>query len=41
MLFEFMKVVIERIIPATNRGELAFLSKIESDPAKIAPLKAS
>ncbi|NDI09078.1 MAG: SGNH/GDSL hydrolase family protein [Actinobacteria bacterium] len=41
MIFEFIKVVIERINPASRRGELTFLSKIEPDPAKIELLKAS
>jgi hypothetical protein len=41
MIFEFINVVIEKLNPATKRGELAFLSKIESDPEKIALLKAS
>jgi lysophospholipase L1-like esterase len=41
MIFEFCKSILEKIYPARKSGELAFLSKIESDPTKIELLKAS
>jgi lysophospholipase L1-like esterase len=41
MIFEFCKSILEKIHPARKSGELAFLSKIESDPTKIELLKAS
>ena len=41
MVFEFCKTILEKIYPAGKTGELAFLSKIESDPTKIELLKAS
>ena len=41
MIFEFCKSVLEKIYPARKSGDLAFLSKIESDPIKIELLKAS
>jgi lysophospholipase L1-like esterase len=41
MIFEFCKTILEKIYPAGKTGELAFLSKIESDPTRIELLKAS
>ena len=41
MVFEFCKTILEKIYPAGKTGELAFLSKIESDPTRIELLKAS
>lgn len=41
MIFEFCKSILEKIYPARKSGDLAFLSKIESDPIKIELLKAS
>jgi lysophospholipase L1-like esterase len=41
MIFEFCKSILEKINPARKSGELAFLSKIESDPTKLELLKAS
>ena len=41
MIFEFCKSILEKIHPARKSGELAFLSKIESDPTKLELLKAS
>ena len=41
MMFEFCKSILEKIYPARKSGDLAFLSKIESDPIKIELLKAS
>jgi len=41
MTFEFCKTILEKIYPAGKTGELAFLSKIESDPTRIELLKAS
>ena len=41
MIFEFCKSILEKIHPAGKSGELAFLSKIESDPTKLELLKAS
>jgi len=41
MVFEFCKSILEKIHPAGKSGELAFLSKIESDPTKLKLLKAS
>jgi lysophospholipase L1-like esterase len=41
MIFEFCKTILEKLYPAGKTGELAFLSKIESDPTKIELLKAS
>jgi hypothetical protein len=41
MIFEFCKTILEKIHPARKSGELAFLSKIESDPTKLELLKAS
>jgi len=41
MVFEFCKSILEKIHPAGKSGELAFLSKIESDPTKLELLKAS
>ena len=41
MIFEFCKTIFEKLYPARKNSELAFLSKIESDPAKIELLKAS
>jgi len=41
MTFEFCKSILEKIYPAGKTGELAFLSKIESDPTRIELLKAS
>jgi len=41
MTFEFCKTILEKIHPARKSGELAFLSKIESDPTKLELLKAS
>jgi len=41
MIFEFCKTILEKIHPAGKSGELAFLSKIESDPTKLELLKAS
>ena len=41
MVFEFCKTILEKIYPAGKTGELAFLSKIESDPTKLELLKAS
>jgi lysophospholipase L1-like esterase len=41
MIFEFCKSILEKIHPARKSGELAFLSKIESDPIKLELLKAS
>jgi lysophospholipase L1-like esterase len=41
MIFEFCKTIFEKIHPARKSGELAFLSKIESDPTKLELLKAS
>lgn len=41
MIFEFCKSILEKIYPARKSGDLAFLSKIESDPTKIELLKAS
>jgi lysophospholipase L1-like esterase len=41
MAFEFCKVILEKINPGRKAGELAFLSQIEADPAKIKLLKAS
>ena len=41
MIFEFCKSILEKIDPARKSGELAFLSKIESDPTKLELLKAS
>ena len=41
MTFEFCKTILEKIHPARKSGELAFLSKIESDPTRIELLKAS
>ena len=41
MIFEFCKSILEMIYPARKSGDLAFLSKIESDPIKIELLKAS
>jgi len=41
MIFEFCKVVFEKIKPSSKTGELAFLAKIETDPAKIKLLNAS
>ena len=41
MIFEFCKTILEKIQPARKSGELAFLSKIESDPTKLELLKAS
>ena len=41
MIFEFCKTNFEKLYPARKNSELAFLSKIESDPAKIELLKAS
>jgi len=41
MIFEFCKSILENIHPARKSGELAFLSKIESDPTKLELLKAS
>ena len=41
MLFEFARVLLEKISPARKSAELSFLSKIESDPVKLELLKAS
>lgn len=41
MAFEFCRAILEMLYPARKTGELAFLSKIEADPAKIELLKAS
>jgi len=41
IMFEFCKSILEKIYPARKSGDLAFLSKIESDPIKIELLKAS
>ena len=41
MIFEFCKTILEKLYPARKSGELAFLSKIESDPTKLELLKAS
>ena len=41
MIFEFCKVVFEKIKPSSKTAELAFLAKIETDPAKIKLLNAS
>jgi len=41
MIFEFCKSILEKIHPARKSGQLAFLSKIESDPTKLELLKAS
>jgi lysophospholipase L1-like esterase len=41
MIFEFCKSILEKIYPARKSGDLAFLSKIASDPIKIELLKAS
>ena len=41
MIFEFCKSILEKIYPARKSGDLAFLSKIESDPTRIELLKAS
>ena len=41
MIFEFCKSILEKIYPIRKSGDLAFLSKIESDPIKIELLKAS
>jgi len=41
MIFEFCKTILEKLYPARKTGELAFLSKIESDPTKLELLKAS
>ncbi len=41
MIFEFCKSILEKIHPARKSSELAFLSKIESDPTKLELLKAS
>ena len=41
MVFEFCKTILEKIYPAGKTSELAFLSKIESDPTRIELLKAS
>jgi lysophospholipase L1-like esterase len=41
MIFEFCKSILEKLYPARKTGELAFLSKIESDPTKLELLKAS
>jgi hypothetical protein len=41
MLFEFARVLLEKISPARKSAELSLLSKIESDPVKLELLKAS
>jgi hypothetical protein len=41
MLFEFARVLLEKILPARKTTELSFLTKIESDPLKLELLKAS
>jgi lysophospholipase L1-like esterase len=41
MVYELIKVIIEKVNPAIKSNELAFLAKIEPDPEKIKLLKAS
>jgi lysophospholipase L1-like esterase len=41
MVYELIKVIIEKVNPKVKSGELAFLAKIEPDPEKIKLLKAS
>jgi len=41
MSYELIKVIAERFNPNIKTRELAFLSKIESDPMKRELLKAS
>jgi len=41
MVYELIKVIIEKVNPKVKSSELAFLAKIEPDPEKIKLLKAS
>lgn len=41
MVYELIKVMMEKVNPAIKSNELAFLAKIEPDPEKIKLLKAS
>lgn len=41
MVYELIKVIMEKVNPAIKSNELAFLAKIEPDPEKIKLLKAS
>lgn len=41
MIFEFCKVILEKINPERKNSGLSFLYQIESDPMKIELLKAS
>ncbi len=41
MVYESIKVIIEKVNPKVKSSELAFLAKIEPDPEKIKLLKAS
>jgi hypothetical protein len=41
MVFEFARVLLEKISPTRKSAELSFLSKIEYDPVKLELLKAS